>query len=356
MHRFLIAIVILSIPAQLGCQSGSQAAAKVATPAVTKAPAQLSTSTAQETPETAKPVGPVAPADQDPRLVLAAREFNGGRAFNHLVAQCNFGPRIPGMPGHRKTRDYIVNHMKAQGFTVELQKFNKYSAIMKKTLAFENIIARLDTPSTQTVVMSCHWDTRPIADRDLNPANRKTPILGANDAGSGVAVLLELAANYKKHEPPTDLIFLFFDAEDYGGLGFDEQWCMGSQYMADHPPKDFEFVVGVNLDMVGEREQGESTQVFYIEPNSLTTAKKWTNDIWTVGSALYPRNFTFVKTTAIIDDHLPFVEKGLPFLDIIDLEYPAWHTLGDLPNQCSAESLNRIGKTMTQWLFTHFKN
>ena len=280
-------------------------------------------------------------------LVDAAKAFDGYRAHRHIVRQCQFGPRIAGQPGHRLCRDYIVDQLKTTGWKIEIQTFEAYLQLIGKNVTCENIIARLDTPATQTIVMSCHWDTRPLADLDPNPANRKQPIPGANDAGSGVAVLLELAKVFEKHPPPYDMIFLFFDAEDAGLPKSKRQWCLGSSYMASNPPPDFNFIVGVNIDMVAD-----GNQMFYIEKNSIRTASPWVREIWTIGENLYPDHFSFERKRTIMDDHVPFIEKGYRYLDIIDLDYKEWHTLEDRPEKCVPKSLTRIGRTLAQWLFT----
>ncbi|MFC1601767.1 M28 family peptidase [Candidatus Sumerlaeota bacterium] len=280
-------------------------------------------------------------------LVAAAKAFDGYRAHQHIVEQCRFGPRLAGYPGHRQGRDYIVNHLKKLGWKTELQKFDAYSAVLRKSLSCENIIARLDTPATQTIVLSCHWDTRPIADRDPDRSLRRSPIPGANDGGSGVAVLLELATAFAKHPPPYDLVFLFFDAEDMGLPRTDRGWCLGSRHFVDQRPKDLKFLVGVNIDMVADGDQ-----LFQIEPNSLRTGARYVKELWSVGIELYPENFSLRKTGAITDDHLAFVEEGLPYLNIIDLDYKQWHTTADLPGKCVPKSLTRIGRTVAQWLVT----
>ena len=280
-----------------------------------------------------------------------ALAFDADNAYAHIENQCEFGPRVSGLPGHKKCRDYIISQLKKNGLKANPQRFSAYSKMMGKVLNFENIIAKIDTPSTRAIALSCHWDTRPISDMDKNPSLRGQPILGANDGASGVAVLLEIARTLKHNPPPVDIYLIFFDAEDYGTRYDLDQYCLGSQYFVKNQPKDFKIEVGVNLDLIADFDQQ-----FKIEEYSLRTAKKQTNQIWNIGQRHYPKNFSKQKISAILDDHVPFIKAGIPYLDIIDLDYQHWHTSKDTPENCSVESLERVGKVTNEWIFLTFKN
>lgn len=280
-----------------------------------------------------------------PAFSPAADAFDAKRAWEHLITQCNFGPRVAGERGHRLCRDYIVEQLKSNGCTVELQEFSAFIPLINDERRFTNIIAKIDTPSTQAVAISCHWDTRPIADYDRIPSLRDTPISGANDGASGVAVLLEAARVFKHHPPPFDVYLLFFDAEDLGRNRQKKEWALGSQYFAKHMPDDFQIICGFNLDMIGDKDQR-----FLYEKKSLELAGKWTRAFWRLGQRHYPQCFSDATINEIVDDHAPFLAKGVPYFDVIDFDYDAWHTTQDIPASCSAASLSRIGKITVEYV------
>ena len=282
-----------------------------------------------------------------PLWSLPAHSFDADKAFKHLEKQCDFGPRVSGLPGHMKCRNYIISELGKTGLKAQIQPFDAYSKMMGKVMNFENIIAKIDTPSTTAIALSCHWDSRPVSDMDRNPRLRNRPITGANDGASGVAVLLEIARILKEFPPPVDVYFLFFDAEDYGMRNDLSQYCLGSQFFVKNQPKDFKIEVGVNLDLVADFDQE-----FKIEQYSQRGAKKFVDQIWNIGKKHYPKIFVTEVIPPILDDHVPFIQAGIPYLDIIDLEYEHWHTSKDTPENCSVESLERVGKVVVEWLFT----
>ena len=276
-----------------------------------------------------------------------AWEFDGNKAFEHLTRQADMGPRIPGFSGHRKCSDYIAEHVKASSCTVEIQRFSAQNPLLRRTLPYENIIAFFDTPSTSAIAISAHWDTRPHADQDHEESNRRIPIIGANDGASGVAVLLELARIFKKNPPPVDVWFLFFDAEDSGTPQQISKYCLGSQYFVKNMPENFDILVGINVDMVADKNLK-----LQIERNSLRNAQEYVRDFWGVGTEKFPDVFQKQLIPPIYDDHVPFIEAGIPYFNIIDLDYKYWHTVDDTAENCSAESLDIVGKTIALWVFT----
>ncbi|MGQ9524647.1 MAG: M28 family peptidase [Armatimonadota bacterium] len=267
-------------------------------------------------------------------------EFSGTLAFEHLKRQVAFGPRPIGTLAHEKTRTYIGEELRKHTDYLRYQDF-PWSADGKK-YRLTNIVGALN-PSAQTLVLvGAHWDTRPIADMDPDPNNRNRPILGANDGASGVAVVLELARVLRLNRPRVGVTFVLFDGEDYGPDV--DRMFMGSQYYAAHPvPKRPDRVIVV--DMVGDADLD-----IYKEANSVRSDAKLVDAIWSTASLLGYYQFAPQVKYTITDDHVSFHEKGIPAVDIIDFDYPYWHTLRDTVDKCSANSLEVVGRTLERCL------
>ena len=139
--------------------------------------------------------------------------FDGGKAYDLLKRQVDIGPRYPGVPGHDACGDLIIGQLKPYANVVETQDFRE--TVAGKDLALRNIIAKFNTGAKQWIILAAHWDTRPVADMEVNASKRAKPILGANDGASGVAVLLELARLFAQRQPKVGVMMVFFDGEDY---------------------------------------------------------------------------------------------------------------------------------------------
>ena len=259
-------------------------------------------------------------------------EFSGELALEHVAAQLAFGPRYPGTPGHDQVQEYIQTELAATGWEVEIQSG------VQMGQPVENIIATLGS-GEPWIIIGAHYDNRMLSDRDPDPAKQPTPVPGANDGASGVAVLLELARVL-----PRDLngqVWLaFFDAEDNGGAAGSE-WILGSSYMASHLPG--QPAAMVLLDMIGDAD----LQLYY-ERNSTRTLAE---EIWAQAAELgYGESFIPEVKHSIIDDHAPFLGIGVPAVDIIDFDYPYWHTTEDTLDKVSGESLEVVGRTVAVWV------
>lgn len=261
-----------------------------------------------------------------------------------MVKQCDFGPRVPGTKAHRECRDFIVDTIKPNVDEVHLQEFTHLWSITGKTLTMHNIIATQNwAKAKQRVVVLAHWDSRPFADQDPNPMNRKQPILGADDGASGVAVMLELAKVLKGRHSDVGVMYFFTDGED---LGPDiSEMLLGVYWFADHlptPKPDY----GILLDMIGNK--GVTVPM---EPNSYQASPKLVQSFYDFAASIgYADTFPSRFGEAIEDDHLPLIDKGIPTMDLIDFNYKPWHTLGDTPDKCSPDALGKIGAVLTAWL------
>jgi len=261
-------------------------------------------------------------------------EFNAENAYKYLLAQCDFGPRYPGSEAHEHTKDYLLAELKKFSKSVETQTFSQ--KVKDKKLNLTNIIAEFGKSDDETIMFAAHWDTRPIADHDPEPDNRNTPILGANDGASGVAVLLEVARVLCIKPPDKRVLLVLFDGEDYGKSIYD--MMLGSRYFSKNMG-NWKPDWGILLDMIGDKD----LQI-PIEANSWHAAQKQVKIIWNKAEELNLTAFQQRLGPAIYDDHIPMVEAGVPFVDLIDFDYPYWHTLEDTQDKCSADSLEVIGK------------
>lgn len=249
-----------------------------------------------------------------------------------------FGPRWPGSPGHQAVGDYIVAELEAMGWDVEEQRFEY------KGLQGRNLIGRANVGRGDVIIVGAHYDTRRVADQTPGAVEEQIPVPGAVDGASGVAVLLELARTLDMDRMSSEIWLTFFDLEDNGGGALpDWEWIVGSTYMAETLTAAPSAMVLV--DMIGDADQ----QLFY-EGNSDPNLRE---DLWAIASDLgYDDVFIPEVRYTMIDDHVPFARRGIPAVDIIDFDYPYWHTVEDTADKASAASLARVGRTIEVWLET----
>jgi len=268
-----------------------------------------------------------------PTVTPAPAIFDGDAAFRFLEEQMEFGPRWPGSPGHQAVGDYIVGQVRDLGWQVEEQRF------AYRDIEGRNIIGRANEGAGPVIILGAHYDTRKIADQ--TPGSNE-PVPGAVDGASGVAILLELARTLNIDDIEQEIWLAFFDVEDNGsgGIpGFD--WIVGSTYMADHLEILPEAMILV--DMVGDADQ----QLYY-EGNSDLELQ---SQLWKIAHDLgYGDVFIQEYRHTMIDDHLPFARRGIQAVDIIDFDYPYWHTVEDTADKASPQSLTRVGRMLETWL------
>ena len=272
-------------------------------------------------------------------------EFHGDQAFAYLTAQTDFGPRNPNSAGHSKCLDYLVAELGKTADRVSRQDFN-YTGYNGELLKLTNVIGAFNSSDTNRILFLAHWDTRPRADEEKDPRNQGRPILGANDGASGVAVLLELARLMKQTPPPIGVDILFVDGEDYGNSHDLDRYFLGSKHFMSVKPYAYRPRYGVLLDMVGYRD----LQI-PMEQNSMTYAPEVLGPLWSTAEKLGITQFVNVPGEQISDDHLAFNNGGIPTVDIIDFQYPYWHTLEDTPDKCSGESLEAVGSVLAHVIY-----
>jgi len=285
----------------------------------------------------------------------AAAEFDAASAYAFVKKQVEFGPRVPGTPAHAACADWFVNTLRQWTPDVVVQEL-KARAYDGRPLAGKNIIASFNAAAADRILLCAHWDSRPFADRDPDPANHYRPVMGANDGASGVGVLLEIARCLSVEKPAVGVDIILLDLEDFGehanwrGRGSEDSWGLGSQYWAKNPHRPgYRARFGILLDMVGDPDA-----VFPLEGNSMYFAPAVARKVWAVARELgYGRLFIDREADPLIDDHLYINQSArIPTIDIIDYDagrggFPAtWHTVHDTLDRIDKRTLAAVGKTV----------
>ena len=308
----------------------------------------------EETEEVAK-VNPVGPS------------FNADSAYAFTKAQCDFGPRDMNTRGHDLCGEWIVSKFKEYGCKVTTQTATLVGYDGTK-LRSRNIMASINPEATTRILLCAHWDSRPWADNDPDSANWRKPILAANDAASGVAVMLELARiigkskDEKAFNKQLGIDFVCFDAEDWGTPQWADvaddadSWALGAQYWSKNLPQGYEARYGILLDMVG----GVGAK-FYREGMSMQYAPEIVKKVWRAAREVgFGSYFPKEDGGVITDDHVPVNQFAkIPTIDIIpyyaDCQQssfgPTWHTLADNMENIDKNTLKAVGQTLVQVIY-----
>ncbi len=300
-------------------------------------------------------------AQQD-TLAAKGPDFSADSAYAFAARQCEFGPRCMNTPEHDKCGEWIAQTFRDYGLDVEIQqaKLKGWDGTM---LDSRNIIARYKPERKARILLCAHWDTRPWADNDPDEANWHSPVTGANDGASGVAVMLELARLMQMDSSLcVGVDFVCFDAEDYGTPQWadvaddPDSWALGAQYWAQNLPQGYTARYGILLDMVG----GQGAR-FFQESISLRYARETVAKVWRTASLMgYGSMFPMQEGGMITDDHVPVNEKaGIPCIDIIpfypDCQQssfgPTWHTVNDDMQHIDPNTLKAVGQVLVQTLY-----
>jgi len=276
----------------------------------------------------------------------AQPRFDGAAAYELVVRQVAFGPRVPGTPGHRAMASWLEEYLSERADTLIIQRFS-HVTLDGDTLPLVNFLARFRPSASPSVLLLAHWDTRPISDQAREPEEREKPVPGANDGASGTAVLLQLADMLRQVPPPRGVDVLLVDGEDYGDFSAGHDVFMGSRYFASHLPDGYAAEYGVLLDMVGDRQLD-----IYVEGNSNELAPEVVDRVWSVAQRLgFSDVFHRRVRHTINDDHIPLNEAGIPTIDVIDFDFAYWHTPEDTPDKVSASSLGVVGAVVTRLIY-----
>jgi hypothetical protein len=272
-------------------------------------------------------------------------EFDGERAYSDLLTQCSFGPRVANTESHAKAGEFLYNSLKETTDLCRIQKFTVFDSIAGLQRNMFNIIASYYPESERRIMLCAHWDSRPISDEDPDSSNFAFPVPGANDGASGTAVLLEIARLVKDHRPPVGVDIVLFDGEDYGTDDWQGGWFIGSKHFIESL-QGYRPGLAILVDMVGD-----SDLQIYREAISQQYAGDLNDYIWNIAADVAVDAFIDSVKHTVADDHIPLLSGGIKAIDIIDFDYPYWHTQEDTPDKCSAESLAKVGKVIVAAIF-----
>ena len=283
------------------------------------------------------------------RLTLDKIPFNGTRAYEYLKQICDLGPRPSASPGMLAQQKMLVEHFQQLGGKVNLEQFRVRHPRDGSEVRMANVIVRWHPERKERILLCAHYDTRPFPDRD--PVNPRGTFLGANDGASGVALLMELGRHMPKLEGKLGVDFVLFDGEEFIFNDDTDVYFLGSEYFAREYAAgklDGRYRWAVLLDMVADAD----LQLFE-ERNSIgwRESRPLVKEIWQTAGKLNVREFIPKPKHELRDDHLALRNTGkIPAIDIIDFDYPYWHTEADTPDKCSALSLAKVGWVMHEWL------
>ncbi|MBX3432345.1 MAG: M28 family peptidase [Pirellulales bacterium] len=287
----------------------------------------------------------------------ASGDFDGQRAFNHLVELCKLGPRYSGSPGMAEQQQLLERHFASLGLKVERQEFRSTrDRFQGGALPMANLIVPLNPAATQRIILCAHYDTRPLPDRDPDERQRRRgTFVGANDGASGTAALMELARHLRGLGETRGVDLVLFDGEEYV-IAERGEYFLGSTHFArqyrDKPPKH-RYAAAVLLDMIADKQLG----IRYDGSSNRWEDSKWlVDELWETARQLGVWEFQRTEWPNLIqDDHIPLHNIArIPACDIIDFNYPDplnsyWHTTADVPENCSAESLGKVGRVVLAW-------
>lgn len=283
-------------------------------------------------------------------------EFNAENAYNFVEEQVEFGPRVPNTNAHRLVKDYLREKLteSAGARNVFVQEFEQ--TVYGDTLTMFNVLAGFGLQHQDRILLAAHWDSRPRAEED--PVNPNSPIPGADDGGSGVGVLLELARIFSENDLPIGVDIIFFDGEDYGEVSDLEHYFLGARHWSNNPPvPGYNPRFGILLDMVG----GENA-IFSKESYSMRFAPNLVDEIWSIAESMgYDNLFVNQRGGAVADDHIIVQQQaGIPMINIIHhtvdengaVQFPPyWHTQNDSMEIIDRATLRAVGDVLLELIY-----
>ena len=283
-------------------------------------------------------------------------EFSSERAYQYIEEQVAFGPRVPNMEGHVETINYLREHFEenAGSGNVFVQEFEQ--EVYGETLTMFNLLASFGTQHSDRIMLAAHWDTRPRGEED--PTNPDDPILGADDGGSGVGVLMEIARVFAENDVPIGVDIVLFDGEDYGEEGDLDNYFLGARHWSNNPPvPGYSPRYGILLDMVG----GEDA-IFAKERYSLRYASSLVDEVWNIAADKgYGDLFVDEQGGFVSDDHVVVnQEAGIPMINIIHHSVnedgsvnfpPYWHTQNDNMDIIDTNTLQAVGDVVLELIY-----
>lgn len=282
--------------------------------------------------------------------------FDADSAYSFVGQLMEFGPRVPNSPAHKKAGEWLSEKLREFGWTVTDQNAD-LPAFDGTSLQARNIFAQFNPGERDRILLLAHWDSRPWADEDPDPAKRHLPVPGANDGASGVGIILEIARAIDTQfsslpdslKPSVDILLV--DAEDWGSHDFEDSWALGTRHFAQNPPiEGYRPSQAILLDMVGSPDARFGHEYFSSQSNPSLMRRVWTNASRLGHDKFFHTGFG----GAVTDDHVELIKAGIPAIDIIDYrnDYgyqgfdPVWHTTSDDMSNISRETLRAVGETV----------
>lgn len=291
-----------------------------------------------------------APAVEEKAPAAEEVRFDADSAYAYVARQVEFGPRVPNSEAHRAAGDWLVSELRRHGAEVTEQRA-ALKAFDGTVLQARNILGQYNPEAGSRLLLLAHWDTRPWADADPDPAKRREPVPGANDGASGVGVLLEIARQLGEQAPDRGVDILFTDAEDWGTDSDEDSWALGTRYFATHPIREgYRPDEAILLDMVGGKGA-----VFCREYFSEQAHPALARQVWAAAARLgHGELFQNRLGGAVTDDHIQLIEAGIPAIDIIEYHpdaygggfNPLWHTTADDMKGIDRATLGAVGETV----------
>lgn len=298
---------------------------------------------------------------QDNTIVRVVPTFNADSAYQYVKAQCDFGPRVPGSEAHSACLAYFVEQFNAFGADTVIVQEGEMTIYDGTKKPVRNVVASYGLGKPNRVMICAHWDSRPFADNDINPDNRRKPIIGANDGASGVGVILELARQLGLKDAAMGVDLILFDLEDWGAPDWEQSkladggWALGSKYWASHPHiPGYQAQFAILLDMVG----GRGAQ-FYREYFSEQYAAWVVDKVWNKAADLgLGHLFVNQRGGGVTDDHINVIRAGIPCIDIIHFQADTessfgdyWHTHNDDMRNIDPATLDAVGRVLMEIIY-----
>lgn len=277
----------------------------------------------------------------------AVIDFDGQIAMRHIENLTSFGPRSPEYPRAKlSTLSYIRSQI-PPSMSIQLHEFDANG--LNGTNLW--VSSRVEKKKSNTLIMiGTHWDTRSVADRDTDISQRNMPVLGANDGASGVAVLIEVAKHLHSKPPGVNVDLIFFDLEDLGNIG-NNKYAIGSSKFVKENPK-YRPTTGIIIDMVCDRDLRIPREYY-----SSVSAPEVLDRVWESAERQDAKVFKNVRGGAVIDDHIPFLQVGIPVVNLIHFPFPnTWHTTNDTIKFCRSRSLSQVGRVILDFIYYYDLN
>ena len=282
------------------------------------------------------------------RFKLEDIPFNGKQAYEYLKQLCAIGPRPSGSKGMETQQELLEKHFKKLGAKVEYQRFQAKHPENGTPVPMANMLVQWHPEAQKRILLCAHYDTLPLPRED--PVNPRGTFVGANDNAGGVAILMQLAEEIPKNKYAFGIDFVLFDGEEFV-FSREDRFFLGSEHFArqykDKPPS-YRYRWGVLLDMLSDKD----LQIFE-ERNSMfwKDTQPLVREIWSVAARLEVKEFIPRRKHEVEDDHIALHDIAqIPCIDVIDFDYPPWHTEGDTPDKCSPLSMAKVGWVLSEWL------